>query len=286
MPINYPASMYLTATDSSKIWGKTSRSPENGPLKVNLAGIPDWVKKQRYSWHGVDYMYHGQIGFNDFYHRYAETLLGVDDSVGRVLDWLKANDLDENTLVVYMGDNGFSFGERGLIDKRHMYEESMRVPLLARCPGLIQPKTKVTQVVQNIDIAPMLLDVAGLVKPAQMQGNSFLPLLRGQQIPWRDRAFYEYYWEVDFPSTPTMFGVRNDQYKYIFNYGVWDTNELYDLKSDPDEVNNLIKSPDHQQIAKQMRSDLFDWLRDTGGLQIPVNPAKQRRSDHLNKGVY
>ncbi len=287
MPINYPASMYLTATDSSKRWGSNgSGSPETGTLKANLGGIPNWVKQQRYSWHGVDYMYHGQMDFNQFYHRYAETLLGVDDSVGQVLHWLEVNGLDQNTLVVYMGDNGFSFGERGLIDKRHMYEESMRVPMLVRCPALIKPQTKLTQVVQNIDIAPMLLDYAGLPKPTQMQGNSFLPLLKGQTIPWRDRAFYEYYWETDFPQTPTMFGLRTSQYKYIFNYGVWDTNELYDLRADPDEVNNLIKSPAHQEIARQLRSDMFDLMRDTGGLNIPINPAKQKRFDHRYKGFY
>lgn len=124
-----------------------------------------------------------------------------------------------------------------------------------------------------------------------MQGNSFLPLLAGQSTgtpdrPWKDRAFYEYYWEVDFPQTPTMFGVRTDQYKYIFNYGVWDTNELYDLKADPAEVNNLIRSPQHQEIAKNMRDQVFDWLESSGGMQIPLNRVKQKRFDHIHKGEY
>ncbi|WP_128546610.1 sulfatase family protein [Larkinella soli] len=287
MPIAYPASMYLTATDTSKAWGpKPTRNPETGDLKANLADLPAWVKKQRYSWHGVDYMYHGQIGFNDFYRSYCETLLGVDESVGRVLKWLDDNGLAENTLVVYMGDNGFAFGEKGLIDKRHMYEESMRVPLLVRCPAVIKPQTKVTQVIQNIDIAPTLLAYAGMAKPAQMQGNSFLPILKGEKIAWRDRAFYEYYWEADFPQTPTMFGVRTDRYKYIFNHGVWDANELYDLQADPGEVNNLIRSPQHQEVARQLRDQVFTWLESTGGLQIPLNPVRQKRFDHLYKGTY
>ena len=179
--INYPASMYLTATDSSKNWGgEKDKLTQSIFKKANIIDMPKWVKNQRYSWHGVDYMYHGQIGFNDFYHQYFETLLGVDESVGKVTDWLKTNGLDENTMVVYMGDNGFSFGERGLIDKRHMYEESMRVPLLIRCPSIIKSKTVVSQVIQNIDIAPTLLAYAGQPTPSQMQGNSFLDILKGQ----------------------------------------------------------------------------------------------------------
>lgn len=294
MPINYPQSMFLTATDSSKNWpalagnGPTRRNPETGALKANLVDMPNWVKQQRYSWHGVDYMYHGTIGFNDFYRQYCETLMGVDDSVGRVLKWLEDNGQLDNTLVVYMGDNGFSFGERGLIDKRHMYEESMRVPLLVHCPALTKGGTKLEQVVQNVDIAPTLLAYAGLSKPAQMQGNSFLPLLQGKATdrPWREQAFYEYYWEADFPQTPTMFGVRTDRYKYIFNHGVWDANELYDLQTDPDEVNNLIRSPQHQEVARNLRNQVFDWLEQSGGLQIPLHPVRQKRFDHRYKGTY
>lgn len=292
IPINYPQTMYLTATDTSKVFGpKPAQSPETKALTVNMADMPAWVKNQRGSWHGVDYMYHGQIAFNDFYRQYCETLMGVDDSVGQILKWLEDNNLSETTMVVYMGDNGFSFGEHGLIDKRHMYEESMRVPLLIRCPALIKPATKLEQVIQNIDIAPTFLAYAGLPKPAQMQGNSFLPFLKGEtagtlERPWRDRAFYEYYWEPDFPQTPTMFGVRTSRYKYIFNYGVWDANELYDLQTDPLEANNLIRSAGHQAIAKDLRNQVFDWLESTGGLQIPLHPVRQKRNDHRYKGTY
>lgn len=287
-PIHYPETMYLTATDSSKRWNETApgESVMNSSLKVNMADMPNWVKQQRYSWHGVDYLYHGTISFNDFYRQYCETLMGVDDSVGRVLAWLEQNGQLENTMVVYMGDNGFSFGERGLIDKRHMYEESMRVPLLVRCPAVVRAGTKLESVVQNIDLAPTFMAYAGLPKPTQMQGNSFLPLLKGERIPWRDRAFYEYYWEADFPQTPTMFGIRTDRYKYIFNHGVWDANELYDLKNDPQEVNNLIRSPAHQTIAKAMKDQVFTWLESTGGLQIPLHPIRQKRFDHRYQGNY
>lgn len=290
MAIQYPASMYLTKTDSSKQWGENLPGVETPPLKANLPDMPNWVKKQRNSWHGVDYMYHGQIGFNDFYRNYCETLLGVDESVGKLIKWLQDNGLSDNTMVVYMGDNGFSFGERGLIDKRHAYEESMRIPMMVRCPGVVKPATKIPQIVQNIDVAPTLLAYAGLPTPPQMQGRSFLPILRNQPVPnWRDRAFYEYYWEYDFPQTPTMFAVRTNRYKYIFNYGNWDTNELYDLQTDPDEINNLIRSPQHQSVAQQLREELFDWLEQSNGNQIPIKrpvPATHKRGDHLYKGTY
>ncbi len=286
MPIQYPASMYLTKSDTSKIWGKNAKDPETGEVKSNMKDMPNWVKNQRYSWHGVDYLYHGTISFNDFYRQYCETLLGVDESVGRVMKYLEDNGLAENTLVIYMGDNGFSFGERGLIDKRHAYEESMRVPMLVSCPSVIKPKTKLTNVIQNIDIAPTILAYAGLATPAQMQGKSFLPLLKGQKAEWKDRAFYEYYWEYDYPQTPTMFAVRTDRYKYIFNHGVWDANELYDLQTDPEEINNLIRSPQHQSIAKDLRDQVWGWLESTNGLQIPLKPIKQKRSDHIYKGNY
>jgi arylsulfatase A-like enzyme len=287
-PILYPPSMYLTKSDTSTIFGPMpSRQVEGKEMKVNMRDMPNWLKAQRYSWHGVDYMYHGDIAFNDFYRQYMETLTAVDESVARVLEWLEANGLAQNTLVVYMGDNGFSFGEHGLIDKRHMYEESMRVPLLAWCPSLIKPQTRISQVIQNVDIAPTLLAYAGVGKPKQMQGESFLPMLAGKPVPnWRDRAYYEYFWELAFPQTPTMFGVRTERYKYIFNYGVWDANELYDLVEDPYEVNNLIRSPEHQPIAKQLRDEMWEWLETTGGTQIPLKRIKDKRGDHIYRGTY
>ena len=181
LPIITPPSMYLTATDSSKYYG----IPTAPQTKVNYSDIPNWVRKQRYSWHGVDYMYHGQIPFDKFYHLYLETLQAVDESVEKVLDWVKAEGLEQNTMVVYMGDNGFSFGEHGLIDKRHAYEESMRVPMLVWSPGMIKPNSVVDKVVMNVDIAPTFLELAGISKPKQMQGYSFSDLLKGNANEWQ-----------------------------------------------------------------------------------------------------
>ena len=123
-------------------------------------------------------MYHGAIRFDDFYHRYLETLQAVDESIEKVIEWIKAQGLQNNTMVVYMGDNGFSFGEHGLIDKRHAYEESMRVPLLVWAPGMIKPNSVVEQNIMNVDLAPTFLELAGINKPAQMQGYSFADIIK------------------------------------------------------------------------------------------------------------
>lgn len=251
----------------------------------NYKDLPDWVKAQRNSWHGVDYMYHGQISFDDFYKRYCETLLSVDESIGAVLEYLEKNDLLENTIVIYMGDNGFSFGEHGLIDKRQAYEESMRVPMLA-VGGGIPPGTKVEEVIQNIDIGPTVLDIAGVSVKENMDGSSFKQLLYQESIPWRDTVYYEYFWERPFPQTPTVHAVRTSKYKFIRYHGVWDINELYDIENDPNEMRNLIRDPDYQDVAKGLRDALFTWLDETGGESMPLKPDHGKRFDHLYRGTY
>jgi N-acetylglucosamine-6-sulfatase len=103
-----------------------------------------------------------------------------------------------------------------------------------------------------------------------VDGRSFLPLLRGEAIPWRDRIFYAYYWEWNFPATPSVFALRTDRHKYIFYHGVWDRNGLYDLQTDPFERHNLIDVPACRERREAMRKELFDWLEATGGTQIPL----------------
>jgi arylsulfatase A-like enzyme len=261
-----PAERHLGVYDSVKLTYPESmaNTPKNYQVK------PDWVRAQRSSWHGVDYMYHGQLDFDSFYRRYCETLLGIDESIGRVLDYLEENGLSRNTLVLYMGDNGFSFGEHGLIDKRHMYEESMRVPFLAYGPGIFEGGKVIPQMVQNIDIAPTVLELAGLKAPANMDGRSFLPLLQGKETEWRDAVFYEYYWEWNFPHTPTVHGIRTDRYKYMHYHGIWDKDELYDLGNDPDEMHNLIDGQEYQTLVDSLRTRVFSWLEETDGMQIPL----------------
>lgn len=250
----------------------------------NVQGAPIWVQNQRNSWHGVDFPYHSDLDIGSYYKRYAETLHSVDESVGKVMDYLQKEGLLQSTLIVYMGDNGFQFGEHGLIDKRNAYEASMRVPMLAYCPELIKPGTVVKQVVANIDVAPTLLDAAGLKAPAYMDGISYLPLLEGKQVDnWRKGLLYEYYWERTFPQTPTMHALRNDQYKYIHYYGIWDTDELYDLQADPLEAKNLIKDPKYAATIKAMNKQLFEALQDTKGMYLPLNADEGGQQNLRNK---
>jgi len=283
VPVVCPPSMYLTATDSSKTYG----IPTPPGSKVNTRDIPNWVRAQRYSWHGVDYMYHGTIKFDDFYRRYLETLQAVDESIERIINWVVSQGMKDNTMIVYMGDNGFSFGEHGLIDKRHAYEESMRVPLLVWAPGMVKPNSVMEQIIMNVDLAPTFLDLAGIAKPKQMQGFSFAEILGGKSVTWqRDKVFYEYYWEAAFPQTPTTFAIRTERYKYIYYNGIWDINELYDLQADPYEMNNLIRDPAYQQTGMKLRTELFNWLGQTGGLQIPLKKAQGLRFDNRYQNTY
>jgi N-acetylglucosamine-6-sulfatase len=250
----------------------------------NYRGKPRWLKDQRNSWHGVDFPYHSDLDIKEYYRSYCEALLAVDDSLGRVLDTLREMGILDSTLVIYMGDNGFMFGEHGLIDKRVAYETSIRVPMLMQCPQLFAPKTVVEKVVANIDVAPTILEAAGLKAPAAMDGQSFLQLAAGKDVPWRDYFLYVYYWEKNFPQSPTVFALRGDRYKYITYYGLWDTDELYDLQADPTESKNLIDSPQHQAIVRQMEETLYAKLGDTGGMQIPLNQPRGRSQNLRLKG--
>jgi N-acetylglucosamine-6-sulfatase len=257
--------------------GRYANRPFTPPASMadrpeNYAGKPMWVRNQRNSWHGVDFAYHGSLDIADYYRRYAETLLAVDESVGRIESFLRERGLLESTIVMFMGDNGFAFGEHGLIDKRTAYEESMRVPLVMAGGGLPAARS-VDAVVANIDIAPTVLEAAGLVPPT-MDGRSFLPLARGESPPWRDTLLYEYYWERNFPHTPTVHALRDAQYKYIRYQGLWDTDELYDLRADPREMRNLIRDPRHQDVVTRMNAALFETLASTDGLYIPLAPDR------------
>jgi N-acetylglucosamine-6-sulfatase len=277
--------------------GRYARAPVRRPETManterNYQTQPHWVRERRYSIHGVDHMETGPYdndpvpSFDDLYRQYCETVHGLDENLGRVLDYLDESRLSDSTLVVYMGDNGFALGEHGFYDKRDAFEESIRVPMLAYAPGLIEPGTRVTQMVQNIDVAPTLLDAAGLRPPAaaQMDGRSFLPLLAGQSTPWRDHILYEYHWEWNFPATPTTFAIRTDRYKYIFYHGVWDHDGFYDLQTDPHERHNLINVPAYRAQIEAMKKQLFDELEAGGGLNIPVRrPRGERLDQRKNK---
>jgi len=243
---------------------------------------PRWLRDQRNSWHGVDFPYHSELDVEEYYKRYCEAFLAVDESIGRVLGQLKEMGILDETLVIYMGDNGFMFGEHGLIDKRVAYETSIRVPMVMQCPDLFKGGTVVEEMVANIDIGPTVLDAAGVKKPPHMDGASFIPIAQGKETEWRDYFLYVYYWEKNFPQSPTVFCLRGDKWKYITYYGLWDTDELYDIETDPDETTNLIQK--HPEIAKKMENQLYQMMESSmeGGLHIPLNqPAGGSQNKRL-----
>jgi N-acetylglucosamine-6-sulfatase len=261
------------------------------PVSYNDTGAnyrvkPDWVRRQRNSWHGVDGMYNKTTDFDQFYRDYCETVLAVDDSVGRLYQTLESLGIANDTLVIFMGDNGILFGEHGLIDKRCMYEPSIRIPMIACCPSLIRKGSVEERIALNIDIAPTILDAAGLTAPDSMQGRSFLPLLRGERTEWRSGFLYEYFWERAYPQTPTVLGLRTDRYSFIRHHGVWDLYELYDIERDPDQMHNLlgdvrlttesgdvlnlIRDVEMKNLVRSLEEQLFGILRDTGGLVEPT----------------
>lgn len=250
----------------------------------NRKGKPRWLVDQRNSRHGSDFGYNlADFDVQQYHKRYCEALIAVDDNVGRVMKHLKSVGMLDDTLVIYMGDNGFLFGEHGLIDKRVAYEPSIRVPLLMQYPKKLKPGTKVAKVVANIDIASTLLEAAGITKPVHMDGDSFWKLLLGESIPWRTTLLYEYFWEWNYPMTPTIFALRGERYKFIRAHGVWDTDELYDLETDPDERFNLVNSAAHREILANMNAELFKTLKETGGLSIPLKQDRGRQFYYRNR---
>jgi len=254
--------------------------------EANYRGKPKWVRNQRNSWHGVDGMYDHRIDFDTFYRLYCECLMSLDESIGRFLDELDREGLLEDTLIIYMGDNGFMFGEHGLIDKRAMYEPSIRVPFIVHCPAMAAGGQFRDELVLNIDIAPTILDAAGVAIPPSIQGRSFLPLIENRPVNWRTEFLYTYFWERSYPQTPTVLGLRSDKYSYMRYHGIFDINELYDMQNDPDQMNNLlgevvyttqpgpfnaqIKDPDLKRLVDSLEKRLFELLRQTGARIEPT----------------
>ena len=194
--------------------------------------------------------------YNRYIRDYLSTIQSVDDGVGQVLDYLKENGLEENTIVVYTSDQGFYLGEHGWFDKRFMYEESFRTPLLVKYPKEIKPGTVVDKLVQNLDFASTFLDYAGVDIPSDIQGESFRGIVSGATDEWRDAIYYSYY---EYPGEHRVmrhYGVRTDRYKLMHYYHDIDEWEMYDLDKDLSEMNNIYGDVAYQEVQKELHQRL------------------------------
>ena len=197
------------------------------------------------------------------YQRYMQDYLAsislVDDNIGRLLDYLDETGQAENTIVIYTSDQGFYLGEHGWFDKRFIYDESFKTPLLVRWPGHVAPGSVRTEMVQNLDYAQTLLDAAGLPQPADMQGESLMPLLTGDTTAWeRDGVYYHYY---EYPAVHMVkrhYGIVTEDYKLIHFYDDVDEWELYDRKADPREMQNVFDDPAYADIVDRLKKELTD----------------------------
>lgn len=200
--------------------------------------------------------------FRRYMQDYIACILSVDRSVGRIVDYLEKEGLLENTLVIYTSDQGFYMGEHGWYDKRFMYEESLRTPLVMRLPESLKKRGDVDQMVQNIDHAATFLDLAGLPVPEDIQGESYLPILKGKEpAGWRNSIYYHYY---EYPNQHLVnkhYGVRDNRYKLIRFYGDVDEWEFYDLQNDPGEMKNLIGDPKYSTEIERMKEELLRLQR-------------------------
>jgi arylsulfatase A-like enzyme len=195
------------------------------------------------------------------YQRYMQDYLAcvqsVDDNVGRVLEYLEANKLADNTVVIYTSDQGFFLGDNGMYDKRFMYEPSLRMPFVIRWPGAIKPGSTSGAIAINADFAPTFLDIAGLPAAPEMQGRSLVPVLKGNKpADWRTSMYYRYYHDPGHHNTAAHYGVRTGTHKLIH---YWKLNqwEMFDLTTDPHELNNLYNEPSQQETVAKLKAELM-----------------------------
>lgn len=208
---------------------------------------------------------------------YYATALSLDRNINRLLNYLDDNNLSDNTIVIYLSDQGFYLGEHGWFDKRFMYEESFRTPMVMRFPKHIKPKQKTDAFVMNIDIAPTLLDVAGIAIPDDMHGTSFLPIVTGKKKQIRKNVYYHYYENGEHSVSP-HFGIKTKRYKLIRFYKRVESWELFDLEKDPNELHNIYHNKKYQKIVQKLKKELrkeIEKYNDTDALSVfntTINP--------------
>jgi arylsulfatase A-like enzyme len=201
---------------------------------------------------------------------YLSTAASLDRNIGRTLDYLDEHNLTNNTLVIYVSDQGFYLGEHGWFDKRWIYEESFRTPMVMRYPGMVKPGIVNKDFVMNLDIAPTVLSAAGVAVPKDMQGKSFLPLVTGRKAKGRDAMYYHYYENGEHSVSP-HFGISTKRYKLIRFYEKVNSWELYDLKKDKNEMNNVYGKKGYEKITADLNrqlNSLIDQYQDEDAKKI------------------
>ncbi len=267
-PRNTPFCLYLShkaahvdfvpAVRHSKLFSDVEITPPKSMYEPD-EGKPKWVTDIRRGWDDPEIRGEDENKIRN----YCRTLVAVDESVGRVLDELDRTGVAEDTVVVFAGDNGFFLGEHGLRDKRAMYEESIRIPLLMRYPRLVRPGSVIEPMALNIDICPTFLELAGIESPAGVDGRSLRPILSGGSRGWRTDFYYEYFWEAEAKRRPTISGVRTERWKYITYPDSDNTPELYDLINDPLEMRNAIDDRSAGAVQSHLRARLAQLQPDT-----------------------
>jgi len=240
-------------------------------------GKPAWLEESLDTWHGHRGPLYDLKEHDAFVRAYLATLLSVDEAVGRLYAALEQSGQLDDTIIVFTSDNGFVLGEHGRVDKRTMYEESIRIPLLVRYPRVVRARTVVSEMVLSHDLAPSLIELAGATPLEDVSGQSFVALLRNDQTrpAWRDAFLYEYNYETQFPYTPNVRGVRTDGWKFI-RYPNGDgspdrfTAELYDLRTDPYEMKNLADDPAYAAQRALMQQRLAAVSAAAGDDAMPV----------------
>jgi arylsulfatase A-like enzyme len=239
------------------------QSPIQKPLNYDAwrDGKPAWLAESFPTWHGAGGPLYNIKDYGKFVRSYLGTLLSVDDSVGRLYEALRETGQLDRTLIVFTSDNGFALGEHGRVDKRTMYEESIRVPLIVRYPPLVSKGKVIKDMVLNLDLAPSILDLCGAPPLADIDGWSWKPLLEGNTRGWRTAWIYFYNYESEFPYTPNVRGIRTADWKYIY-YPSGDgepsryTAELYKLNADPLEFRNLVADPTLAKKVEQLKQEM------------------------------
>ena len=203
-----------------------------------------------------------RLVYQEYMKRYLRCVRGIDDNIGKVLDYLDTSGLAKNTVVIYTADQGFFLGEHGLYDKRLIHEPSLRIPLIVRWPGVVDPGTVNFDLTLNLDYPETILDIAGHPIPDDMQGRSLTPLLRSEFVQdWRQSFYYRYYYSHF--DTPSHYGLRTRNEKLAY-YDTRDEWELYDLSSDPTETKNLADNPEWSDKMAALKEELFALQKSVG----------------------